>query len=264
MSERHLQGTPLGATTRLTSSRSDDRRSRAPARQRSRIGPSGHALTLLLLLLLGACACAASQPSVLLFEANLGDARAFAVETASSRGWRVLSLTSSAAVFEQILEGDEEVGILVAERTLRVFADFVEESDGVRVSLRAEEVESPGTDDERLTDVTESYADNLANALASLRGKWDARRGGPAIDAEAHPSGIVGSLAPESSQASAPAVGDWAYAAERYAISRGCELTDRATQLESTGQGWEEHQVFCQDGSRMRVRCHHGDCTSSH
>ncbi|MBK1716936.1 hypothetical protein CKO27_04575 [Thiocystis violacea] len=204
----------------------------------------------------------ASPPNVLLFGANLSDARSFAVENATSRGWRILTVASTSATFEQLLDGDEEEGVLVAERTLRVFADFSEEADGSRVSLRAEEVEWPGTEDEWRTDVTERYSDNLLRALASLRGKWEARHGDPAMGSTAAPP--VGHLAPESTQPSAPRIGAWAYVAERYALGRGCELTDRATRLESSGQDWEQHRVFCRDGSDILVQCRYGDCAARH
>ena len=42
----------------------------------------------------------------------------------------------------------------------------------------------------------------------------------------------------------------------------GCELTDRATHLESGGQDWEQHRVFCQDGTQILVQCRYGDCTT--
>ncbi|MBK1722572.1 hypothetical protein CKO23_09965 [Thiocystis violacea] len=195
----------------------------------------------------------------MLFGANLNDARSFAVESAASRGWRILSVSTRSAVFEQILAGDDASGVLVAERLLRIYANFSEESDGARVTLRAEEVEWPGTEDEWRSDVTERYAENLDKALASLRGKWDTQRPGdnPSADARG-----MGSLIGESTGASPGAGAHWAYAAERYAQSRGCVLTERVTQLASSGQDWEEHRVFCQDGSQILVQCRYGDCTS--
>lgn len=197
---------------------------------------------------------------MLLFGATLSDARAFAVETAASRGWTIPSVTSTTAVFEQILDGDEAGGAV--QRLLRIFADFAEESAGVRVYLRAEEVDWPGTDSEAMTDVTGRYADNLTNALSSLRAKWDAQRSNPATPFSRHDPIDMGRLAPDVSSAAAAPLGAWAYVAERYAQSRGCDLTDRPTQLESSSQGWERLRVFCRNGSAIRVQCRDGDCTT--
>lgn len=196
----------------------------------------------------------------MLFGARLDDARAFAVDSAASRGWRILSATSGAAVFEQILAGHDEDGVLIAERVLRIYADFAEDSDGSRVSLRAEEVEWPGTENEWRSDVTEHYSENLMKALASLRGKWDARGTGPDRSTAIRPR--MGHLTSESRQRAPATVGIWAYAAERYAMTRGCSLTEQATKLEGSGQGWEQHRVFCQNGVQMLVQCRYGDCTT--
>ena len=214
---------------------------------------------VLLFLLTGAQA--RQVPGVLLFDAALSDARAFTVEIAASRGWSVPSVTSTTAVFEQILEGEDVDGVMVVQRLLRIFADFAEESAGIRVSLRAEEIEHPATDAEWMTDVTGRYADNLTHALASLRAKWDAQRAGPAKPPSAQNAINMGRLAPLTGPMTSAPVGTWAYAAERYAQSRGCELTERPTQLEANGQGWEHHRVFCRKGSAIRVQCRNGDCT---
>lgn len=215
-----------------------------------------------LLLLHLAVAQALQHPAVLLFGATLTDARAFAVEHAARRGWSIREVTANAALFEQVLDGEETDGILVVQRLLRIRADFAEESAGVRVFLRAEEVEWPETDREWMMDVTGRYADNLTNALSSLRGKWDAWREDAAGRPDAPSSPVRGGVPPDSSQMTAEPVGTWAYVAERYAQSRGCELTERATQLVSSGQNWEAHRVFCRDGSRISVRCRDGDCTT--
>ena len=201
-------------------------------------------------------------PGVLLFDAALSDARAFTVEIAASRGWSIPSVTSTTAVFEQVLEGEDVDGVMVAQRLLRIFADFAEESAGIRVSLRAEEVESPATDAEWMTDVTGRYADNLTNALSSLRARWDAQRTSPATPSSAQDAVNMGRLAPLTGPMTSEPVGVWAYAAERYAQSRGCELTERSTQLEASGQGWEHHRVFCRKGSEIQVQCRDGDCTA--
>ncbi|WP_295405272.1 hypothetical protein [uncultured Thiocystis sp.] len=214
------------------------------------------------LLLSGlAIAQALQNPAVLLVGATLSDARAFSVESAARRGWSIQEVTHGTALFEQVLEGDETDGTLVVQKLLRIRAAFDEESSGVRVSLSAEEVEWPLTDREWMTDVTGRYADNLTHALFSLRGKWDARHDAPSSLPLASSPPIMGDMTPSPSLSSRP-IGTWAYAAERYAQSRGCELSEQATQLESSGQEWEEHRVFCQDGSQIVARCRHGDCST--
>ena len=215
-----------------------------------------------LLLLHLTVAQALQNPAVLLFGATLTDARAFAVEHAARRGWSIREVTANAALFEQVLDGEETDGILVVQRLLQIRAEFAEESAGIRVSLHAEEVEWPETDREWMTDVTGRYADNLTNALSSLRGKWDVRREDSAGLPEAPSSPFRDGVPPDASRMTAELIGTWAYAAERYAQSRGCELGEQATQLESSGQEWEQHRVFCQDGSQIVVRCRHGDCTT--
>jgi hypothetical protein len=205
---------------------------------------------------------AAERPGVLLYGATLTDARSFAVETAFSRGWTIRSVGPMTAVFEQTLEGEaEDDGSEVAERLLRVFAEFAEESSGVRVMLRAEEVELPDTPGERLSDVTARYTDNLSNALASLRNKWDAQRDRPA--ARSAPTAKMGTLNAESDAMNSNPIGAWAYAAEQYAKSRGCELGERPTLLEASEHDWERHRVFCQNGREMLVQCRYGDCTTN-
>ncbi len=192
----------------------------------------------------------------------MSDARSFAVEHAAQRGWSIPEVAASTAMFEQILEGEERDGIMVVQRLLRIRAEFAEESAGVRVYLQAEEVEWPATEREWMTDVTGRYADNLMNALSSLRGKWDARRDDSASVPQASSSLSTFPVRPGFERISPEPIGTWAYAAERYAQSRGCELTERATQLESRGQDWEQNRVFCQDGSQIIVRCRDGDCTT--
>lgn len=200
-------------------------------------------------------------PQVLLFGATLEDARGFAVENASSRGWNILSVSSNTAVFEQSLDED---GSEAPENhhLLRIYADFAEESSGVRVSLRAEEVEQADTAEETMTDVTGRYGDNLSNALSSLRGKWDARRESPGATAGAQRPVAMGKLSAGTDPPNGRRIGVWAYNAERYAESRGCVLTDRPTQLAASGPDWEQHLVACRNGSSLRVECRHGDCTS--
>ncbi|NEV64414.1 hypothetical protein [Thiorhodococcus minor] len=162
-------------------------------------------IAAVLALILPAWALAVMAPSIMLFGARLDEARAFAVDNAASRGWRILSVSSRSAVFEQILAGHDEGGSLIAERVLRIYADFAEDADGARVSLRAEEVEWPGGEDEWRTDVTGRYSDNLLRALASLRDKWDSR--GPRPGPPGGPPPRNGRFAPQSSPGGWPAGG---------------------------------------------------------
>jgi hypothetical protein len=261
MQRRNLPGTPLTGKARAAS-RSGTLRATARGR-RLITRPTVRRLAAALLLLCSSIVFAQGDPSVMLFGARLDDARSFAVETAAGRGWHIRAVSQSSAVFEQVLDGDEDEdeGLLVARRILRIQARLAEDSDGTRISLHAEEVELPGTEQETRTDVTALYIDNLSNALGSLRNKWDDRRSAPGLSPPRQPT--MGTLVPERSSATPTPLGDWAYAAERYAMSRGCVLTERATELTSSGQDWEEHRVYCEDGSQRLVQCRHGDCTAS-
>ncbi|MFZ0788550.1 MAG: hypothetical protein WAM94_02880 [Chromatiaceae bacterium] len=202
------------------------------------------------------------EPSVLLIGATLGQARDLAVSSATHKGWRLLSVTPATAVFEQTLEGsggDDDTG---PQRLIRIYARFDEEYGGIRVLLRAEEVEQPGNADEWMADVTARYADNLTNALTSLRASWDA-----AAPARAPNTGYVTDRGAAPGQVQSPGssgnprVGTWAYYAEGYARSRGCDLTDSGAEVEAAGPDWERHRVSCRDGRQIRVYCRYGDCT---
>jgi hypothetical protein len=204
-----------------------------------------------------------------LFGASLDAARDFAAAHARERGWRVAAIDGSRTLFEQVLQAspaDSSTGDRSEQtplRTIRIFADFAEESNGVRVSLHAQELEAPGSDREWTTDVSESYGENLSNALASLRTKWDAAAG----SGRAAPSADIGRVPAPTSPAAATGlgyseVGVWAYYAERYSRERGCEPTETGAVLESSGPDLEIHRIECRDGSRLRVRCSNGDCTA--
>lgn len=192
-------------------------------------------------------------PSALLFYATVDEARRFAVDSASERGWAVLA-AAEVAEFEQVLEeGDPR-------RLIRVSAWFTEEPAGVRVLLRGREVEVSATGEELSTDVTERYRENLTNALASLRSNWDRQhRRDPGEPEEATLVGSVGSVGDPTQRGP---IGVWAYYAERYAESRACELTPTGAVLEASGADWERHRVDCLDGRSLRIHCHHGDCTA--
>jgi hypothetical protein len=205
---------------------------------------------------------AASVPGVLLFGATPEQARDFAIASAYRRGWSVPEVGATTAGFEQVLEESDPDDPLAERHVIRISASFVEETAGTRVLLRAREVRISATGDEWSTDVTERYAENLGNALSSLRKHWDEQR---------EPAGVLprepdrsSALRPESpdSQAGTVAVGTWAYYAERYAESRGCLLTDTGTLLEASGPEWEQHRVKCRDGRSLSVYCRFGDCTA--
>jgi hypothetical protein len=144
---------------------------------------------------------------------------------------------------------------------IQISAFFMDEPGGVRVLLRAHEVEVAMTREQWSTDVTNRYAQNLMNALGSLRSNWDQRRetvsGPPQILDQADPND------PDTGSSHRGQIGTWAYYAERYAESRGCELTPAGALLEASGPDWEQHRVGCRDGRSMRVLCRHGDCTTS-
>jgi len=55
-------------------------------------------------------------------------------------------------------------------------------------------------------------------------------------------------------------VGVWAYYAEEFATARGCILSDRGAVLMSESEGTELHDVHCQGGSNVMVRCDRTGC----
>lgn len=221
-------------------------------------------------LLLPAVLVAASPgPTVLLYGADLGQARDLAIGSALERGWRLVSSAADGVTFEQTLEEAEAEEGSGPVRVIRVSARFSPEGGGVRVQLSAQEVEHPGRAGEWFADVTDRYGLNLANALSSLRARWDARF--PSQVPRRIPDQIPWSDAatpvprpPAAGRGESPgAVGTWAYYAEGYAQSRGCVLTDAGARLESAGSDWERHRVPCQDGRLLRVYCRFGDCTAA-
>jgi hypothetical protein len=205
---------------------------------------------------------AASVPGVLLYGATPEQARDFAIESAYRRGWSVPAVGATTAGFEQVLEESDPDDPLALRHVIHISASFVEETAGTRVLLSAREVWISATGEEWSTDVTERYAENLGNALSSLRRKWDEDREAAGVS-EREPDRTRAPLreSPDSRAKSKP-VGTWAYYAERYAESRGCMLTDTETLLEASGPEWEQHRVTCRDGRSLRVHCRLGDCTA--
>jgi len=228
------------------------------------------------LLVWTALPLASPGPTVLLYGAILEQARHFAIDSALDRGWRLVSATAESVTFEQTLAEDPEKEGSTPLRVIRVLARFSQEGDGVRIQLTAQEVESPGQAEESAADVTDRYGLNLANALSSLRARWDAHRSttpAPQLTDRASDGFRDGFNDVPQRRDPTPAnldrdespgrVGTWAYYAERYAQSRGCVLADSGARLESAGAEWECHRVPCQDGSWLRVYCRFGDCTTT-
>ncbi|MFB1489388.1 MULTISPECIES: hypothetical protein [unclassified Thiocapsa] len=209
-------------------------------------------------------AAAAPAPGVLLYGATPEQARDFAIDSAYRRGWNVPVVGETTVEIEQILEESDPDDPLAPRRLIRISAVFVPEGAGTRVLLRAREVQTSATGEEWSTDVTERYAENLGNALSSLRSKWDGHRdtGSPRTREPARPAASIDESADGATEADAGPVGTWTYYAERYAESRGCVLTDAKTHLEASGPEWEQHRVNCRDGRAMHVHCRQGDCTT--
>ena len=218
----------------------------------------------ILLLVWAVLPVASPGPTVLLYRASLEQARSLAVDSALARGWRLVATAAESVTFEQTLEEGPGEGAPEPLRVIRVLAHFSDEGDGVRIQLSAQEVESPGREGERSSDVTDRYGLNLANALSSLRARWDSHRSAPPVPSFREVPIDRGLSPPVPHRDAAPgAVGTWAYYAEQYARTRGCVLADSGARLESAGAEWERHRVPCQDGSWVGVYCRFGDCTAA-
>ena len=209
-------------------------------------------------------AAAAPAPGTLLYGATPEQARDFAIASAYRRGWSVPVVGETTVEIEQILEESDPDAPLAPRRLIRISAVFVAEDSGTRVLLRAREVQTSATGEEWSTDVTERYAENLGNALSSLRSKWDEHHdtGQPRTRKSARGPTTGDESIDRAAETGAGPVGTWAYYAERYAESRGCVLTDAETLLEASGPNWEWHRVKCRNGRSLRVHCHLGDCTT--
>lgn len=215
------------------------------------------------LLLSAALAAASPGPTVLLYGADLGQARDFAISAALERGWRLVSVTGEGVTFEQSLEEPEAEDGSGPVRVIRVLVRINPEGGGARVQLSAQEVEYPGRAEEWSADVTDRYGLNLANALSSLRSRWDARVPSQIPRTDVAPRSSLPTLPLPDRGESLGVVGTWAYYAEGYAQSRGCVLTDTGARLESAGADWERHRVPCKDGRLLHVFCRFGDCTAA-
>lgn len=207
---------------------------------------------------------AAPAPGVLLYGATPERARDFAIASAYRRGWTIPAVGETTVEIEQILEESDPDDPRAPRRLIRISAVFVPEDPGTRVLLRAREVQTSATGEEWSTDVTERYAENLGNALSALRSQWEEHRdtGASRTRESARAPVTLDESIDGATQTGVGPVGTWAYYAEHYAESRGCELTDATTRLEASGPEWEQHRVKCRDGRSLQVHCRLGDCTT--
>lgn len=207
-----------------------------------------------------ATAQASDRPSTLLEDADLDQARRFAINAALDRGWTIRGSSDQSTVFERTLAalpGETEYDSEPATM-LRIMADFVRSDDGTVVHLQAEEIRNPGESGQTMVDVTQLYRDNLMNALWSLRMKWETRDYVPPPDPGPLPT--KQSRIQTSGEGQSPEVGVWAYYAEQFARDHGCVLSDRGAVLESSGAETERHRVHCDSGQAISVTCNSTSC----
>ena len=124
------------------------------------LAPRAHALTV-----------PGAAPSTLLLHAEIPEALEFAAETARQRGWTILHSGRDSVTFEQPIDADGTG----ASALLRIAASFAKSPAGVTVTLRAQEIHTPEGGAAETRDVTQSYRENLLNALDSLASKWGLR-----------------------------------------------------------------------------------------
>jgi len=55
----------------------------------------------------------------------------------------------------------------------------------------------------------------------------------------------------------------WTYYAERYALSRGCTLTEQGSRVVEQHPDYEIHEIECWNRPSLRLRCHNGVCRSA-
>ncbi|MFP4279777.1 MAG: hypothetical protein ACLFQI_07230 [Halochromatium sp.] len=214
---------------------------------------------LLLALMLTAASAgtaASTGPSVLIANATLPRIKALALDTALARSWTLIESRRERIVFETPLDQPASAGppgVTPPETThLRIRLDLEQLSNGIRVSIQAEERWWRGSAREWRADVTHRYRDNLQEALRSLRQRWQRLLA-------TSPTFPQASVNIESSFGDTP-VGLWAYYAERYARAAGCDLDDRGAVLVHANQGEELHRVFCRARAAIMVRCNNQGC----
>lgn len=255
---------------------------------------------LILLLALGLSgqatwAQASAEPSVFLPNASAARVKALALDTALLQGWTLLESRSHAILFATTLDQPASAGPAgtTPPKTtqLRIYTQLDQTETGTLVSARAEEHWWPGTNRAWSEDVTGLYRDHLQRALRSLQQRWEkfagsaspiiasrptprptsettplpatnqthkpARESAPARPTETHNPAM-----PSPEFESAP-IGLWAYYAERYAQSHGCQLDDRGAVLAQALQADEIHRVYCVDRAPVMVRCNQLDCRAA-
>ena len=214
-------------------------------------------LRLVLMLIAASASTAASAgPSVLITNATLPRIKALALDTALARGWMLIESRRERILFETPLDQPASAGppgVTPTETThLRIRVDLEQLSNGIRVSIQAEERWWRGSVREWRTDVTHRYRDNLQQALRSLRQRWQRLLA-------TNPTFPQASVNLEPSFGDTP-VGLWAYYAERYARAAGCDLDDRGAVLVHANQSEELHRVFCRARAPIMVRCNNQGC----
>ncbi|NEX18309.1 MAG: hypothetical protein C1943_17320 [Halochromatium sp.] len=195
---------------------------------------------------------------------------------------------------------DGPPGVTPPQTTQLLIRTALEQTEtGTRVSASAEEHWWRGTERAWSADVTRRYGDNLQRALRSLQQRWErfiatAAPSTLPTPAQPHPAPLslggdrsaikplptAGSATPKPLPSGRPAlapalepaaiepspdtapIGLWAYYAERYAGSLGCELHDRGAVLVQARQSDEIHRVYCTNRAPVMVRCDNLGCGS--
>jgi hypothetical protein len=124
-------------------------------------------------------------PTTVISGARVDDVRAVAMGSASSKGWTIVSATDQKVVLRRPVNADAPQAVEIGlgadgmPPTIEVISIFRQAPGGVSVTLNAQLVtkaQGNGANSlgERRIDYTESYRDNLAQSLESLRSTWAA------------------------------------------------------------------------------------------
>ncbi|MGB5733990.1 MAG: hypothetical protein WBM40_06065, partial [Thiohalocapsa sp.] len=115
-------------------------------------------------------------PQTMLSGATLDHARSVAMGTARSKGWTIKSAEPNRLLLVRALPATSPqtaaLGSTAAAPQIEVETDLVERSDGTIVALKAFVVSNPGTADEKRTDYTTEYENQLLISLSSLQSAW--------------------------------------------------------------------------------------------
>lgn len=123
-----------------------------------------------------------NKPQTFLAGAEVEQAKAVAMGSAVSKGWKITKSTDNrlvvqrrlnAAAAETVVEG---ASLTQAPSLVEVQTDFFERDQGVDVVLKASVISNMGTEEEKRQDFTESYRDDLLRSLTSLRMAWEESR----------------------------------------------------------------------------------------